>query len=145
MAGVAWELGERLGLVLRVPTQCMCACYEGDGAHYVAHRDNVCAPPPPPPPSSTSASDTGESQSKSSPTDPAGMSSSMGSDCHNSREVTAILYTSEGWSDDDGGCLRYWPLSPPHGGGGGGGGGGYEEVAPRAGTLVGPAPPAITS
>jgi hypothetical protein len=59
--------------------------------------------------------------------------------------VTAILYTSEGWSDDDGGCLRYWPLSPPHGGGGGGGGGGYEEVAPRAGTLVGLAPPAIHS
>ena len=56
-------------------------------------------------------------------------------DCHNSCEDTAILYTSIDWKPaHHGGCLRYWPDgndggnedSPPL----------YEEVAPRAGTLV---------
>ena len=34
-------LEEKLGLQLKVPKQCMAACYDGNGAHYVAHRDNT--------------------------------------------------------------------------------------------------------
>jgi len=60
LRGVAYELNEALALGLAVPQQCMCACYEGNGARYVAHRDNVCV----------------DAQGEI--------------DCHNSREVTVI-------------------------------------------------------
>ena len=110
LRGVAWELNHHIPeLQLKCPKQCMCACYQGDGAHYVAHRDNVCS---------------GAEGSEDS-TD----------DCHNSREVTAILYTSIDWKEEDGGCLRYWP----HGeevNGSDDGDGLHEDVAPEAGTLV---------
>jgi len=39
---VAHELKQHLGLDIVVPRHCMLAVYDGDGAHYVAHRDNVC-------------------------------------------------------------------------------------------------------
>ena len=38
LRGVAFELNRHLGWTLRVPPQCMCACYDGDGAHYVPVR-----------------------------------------------------------------------------------------------------------
>lgn len=42
LKGCAYELNEGLGLGLKVPQQCMCACYEGDGAHYVG--ECTCSP-----------------------------------------------------------------------------------------------------
>ena len=112
LRGIAGELNRQLGLDLRVPKQCMCACYDGNGAGYVAHRDNVCE---------MDSDDHGNAKSE----------------CHNSREVTAILYTSTQWRPEHGGCLRYWPhkndlsQDDPNTTTGG-----FEEVEPRAGTLV---------
>jgi hypothetical protein len=62
LRGVAYELNEALALGLAVPQQCRCACYEGNGARYVAHRDNVCV----------------DAQGEI--------------DCHNSREVTVKFH-----------------------------------------------------
>jgi Rps23 Pro-64 3,4-dihydroxylase Tpa1-like proline 4-hydroxylase len=104
LKGCAYELNEGLGLGLAVPQQCMCACYEGDGAHYVAHRDNVC------------------------------VDSKGEVDCHNSREVTAILYTSDAWSEDDGGCLRFYRTANDDETGEGCED--YTDVAPLAGRMV---------
>jgi SM-20-related protein len=41
LKSVAHSLEQRLGMKLKVPKQCMAACYDGEGAHYVAHRDNL--------------------------------------------------------------------------------------------------------
>jgi Rps23 Pro-64 3,4-dihydroxylase Tpa1-like proline 4-hydroxylase len=81
LSGVAYELNRGLGLSLVVPPQCMCATYNGNGAHYVAHRDNVCV-------AGDDSHGTGDA------------------DCANLREVTAILYTSLDWKEPHGGCLR---------------------------------------
>lgn len=53
-------------------------------------------------------------------------------DCHNSREVTAILYTSDTWSEDDGGCLRFYRTTNDDETGGDD----YTDVAPKAGRMV---------
>ena len=82
LEGVAHKLNCSLNLGLVAPHQCMCACYDGGGAHYVAHRDNTCVDA------------NGEI------------------DCTNSREVTVILYTSENWREEHGGCLRVYQSAP---------------------------------
>ena len=46
LRGVAFELNRHLGWTLRVPPQCMCACYDGDGAHYVPVRHGHSPPCP---------------------------------------------------------------------------------------------------
>jgi SM-20-related protein len=105
LQGVAFELNTALGLGLAAPHQMMCACYDGNGARYVAHKDNVC------------------------------VDADGNTDCTNTREVTAILYTSEGWQEEDGGCLRFYH----HSAGSVSGpaeDGEFTDVAPLAGRLV---------
>jgi hypothetical protein len=40
--GVAHALNAELGLELLAPEAAMATCYDGDGSHFIVHRDNTC-------------------------------------------------------------------------------------------------------
>ena len=62
----------------------MATCYDGDGSHFIVHRDNTCD-------ATAAASWAGAGE--------AGR-------CINAREVTALLYPNVGWEAAHGGELR---------------------------------------
>ena len=112
-ASVAHALNKSLGLKLRVPETAMVTCFDGDGSHFVAHRDNACVVP-----------------------DDAGASPpSAGTGCINSREVTAILYANVDWDETNGGALRCH-IGADDDDGTGETATGVRDVAPHAGRLV---------
>lgn len=109
LVAVAEALNKNLGLKLVVPEAAMVTCFNGDGSHFVAHRDNVCE----------ISGDLGPSSLA----------------CINSREVTAILYANVNWNETDGGALRCH-VGADEGDGTGDTAREVRDVAPNAGRLV---------
>ena len=62
----------------------MATCYDGDGSHFIVHRDNTC--------DATAAASWA--------------SGSTADGCINAREATAILYANSAWDPTHGGELR---------------------------------------
>lgn len=86
LTSVAHSLNTHLGLELLAPEAAMTTCYDGDGSHFIVHRDNTC----------DAATQPGG----------AGAGASGHESCINAREVTAIVYANTDWELADGGALR---------------------------------------
>ena len=78
--GAAGVCEEVFKYKLAVPKQCMAACYDGNGAHYVAHHDNVCQ-----------VDLIGDNEEEI---------------CNNHRMITLLLYVNPFWTEKSGGNLR---------------------------------------
>ena len=117
LTGVAATLNDRLRLSLLAPEAAMCTCYDGDGSHFIVHRDNTC--------DATSAARW------------AGSSGDMISrdECINAREATAIIYANTGWKSEDGGELRCHIGADPDDDSGESADR-VRDIAPRAGRMV---------
>ena len=101
LVSVAHALNRHLGLELLAPEAAMVTCFDGNGSHFVAHRDNACE---------VDLSD-GDSSADDDTAPAASASASAaaaldGASCINAREVTAILYANADWDESHGGCLR---------------------------------------
>ena len=114
LTSVAHSLNQHLGLELLAPEAAMATCFDGNGSHFLVHRDNRCDAVPPP---------------------GRGAGANSHEACVNAREVTAILYANTGWAEANGGALRCHVGAAPDDGTG-------EtareqrDVAPLAGRLV---------
>ena len=113
LASIAHALNQRLSLELLVPEAAMVSCFDGNGSHFVAHRDNACE----------AADDTCTS------------SPSAATACLNAREVTAIIYGNLDWDETHGGALRCH-LGADEADGFGETATDIRDVAPHAGRLV---------
>ena len=80
---VASALNKQLGLSLLAPEAAMATCYDGEGSHFIVHRDNTCD-------AAAAASWAG----------------AVEEGCINAREATAILYANCDWKPEHGGELR---------------------------------------
>ena len=113
LASVAHALNQSLGLELLVPEAAMVTCFDGNGSHFVAHRDNACTIP-----------DDADASSPSAQTG-----------CINAREVTAIIYGNVDWDESHGGALRCH-VGADKDDGSGETATDVRDVAPHAGRLV---------
>ena len=90
LRGVAAALNELAGWQLRVPPACMLSCYDGDGTHFIVHRDNTCD-------SAAAASWAGGGRPKPQAGSGAYGGGLLPSGCVNARELTAIVYYNPDW------------------------------------------------
>jgi Rps23 Pro-64 3,4-dihydroxylase Tpa1-like proline 4-hydroxylase len=113
LESVAHALNQSLRLELLVPEAAMVTCFDGNGSHFVAHRDNACE-----------GFDDADTSSPSAATA-----------CLNAREVTAIIYGNVDWDESQGGALRCH-LGADEADGFGETATDVRDVAPHAGRLV---------
>lgn len=99
MTGFSRLIGVVFAGVVRVPPACMLSCYDGDGTHFIVHRDNTCD-------AAAASSWSGGGKTQPEAGSAAYGSGLLPSGCVNARELTAIVYFNPDWVEADGGCLR---------------------------------------